>query len=398
MRTGVTVSAIVHAGLIVLAIVGLGSGRPLETPPVESIAVDLVPVSEFTNIRQGALDSTVVDTETPSAVDSDKPAELAKPTGNTAEDQPTPADNAKVTPAPTENTAPPPPTSTPEPEPDPAPATEPPAPASRPAPAPAAEPTPEPDAVPAEAEPTPPDPTLASAADATDPADAVPKPAARTASLADKRAAFKKQQQAEKDAAAAEARAEADAKAKADADAKAKADADAKAVADAKAKADAEKKKAADKKKADDKKKAEEQATQQAQADTPDKVADEIANILNQEESRGATTGEGGQKTLGKETGRAATLSQSEISALVAQIRDCIALPAGAEEADARAEFLFTIGADGMVTGRPQMLSSPANGVESTYANAIARALMRCGPYTMAAGQDVRAQFAARAF
>jgi TolA protein len=370
MRTGVTVSAIVHAGLIVLAIVGLGSGRPLETPPVESIAVDLVPVSEFTNIRQGALDSTVVDTETPSAVDSDKPAELAKPTGNTAEDQPTPADNAKVTPAPTENTAP----------------------------APAAEPTPEPDAVPAEAEPTPPDPTLASAADATDPADAVPKPAARTASLADKRAAFKKQQQAEKDAAAAEARAEADAKAKADADAKAKADADAKAVADAKAKADAEKKKAADKKKADDKKKAEEQATQQAQADTPDKVADEIANILNQEESRGATTGEGGQKTLGKETGRAATLSQSEISALVAQIRDCIALPAGAEEADARAEFLFTIGADGMVTGRPQMLSSPANGVESTYANAIARALMRCGPYTMAAGQDVRAQFAARAF
>ena len=239
--------------------------------------------------------------------------------------------------------------------------------------------------MPAEAEPTPPDPTLASAADATDPADAVPKPAVRTASLADKRAAFKKQhQQAEKDAAAAEAKAEADAKAKAD--------------ADAKAKAEAEKKKAADKKKADDKKKAEEQATQQAQADTPDKVADEIANILNQEESRGATTGEGGQKTLGKETGRSATLSQSEISALVAQIRDCIALPAGAEEADARAEFLFTIGPDGMVTGRPQMLSSPANGVESTYANAIARALMRCGPYTMAAGQDVRAQFAARAF
>jgi hypothetical protein len=366
MRTGVAVSAFVHAGLIVLAIVGLGSGRPLQTPPVESIAVDLVPVSEFTNIRQGALDSTVVETENPSAVDAETPAELAKPTGNTAEDQPTPQDNEKVTPAPTENTAPPPPASAPEPEPDPAP----PVPAAPSEPPPPAEPAPAPD----QAEPAPPDPTLASSADATDPAEAVPKPAVRTASLADKRAAFKKQQQAEKDAAEAEAKAEADAK------------------------AEAEKKKAAEKKLAEDKKKAEEQAKQQAQADAQNKPADEIANILNQEESRGATTGEGGAKTLGAESGRSATLSQSEIAALVAQIRDCIALPAGAEEADARAEFLFTIGPDGMVSGRPQMLSAPANGVESTYANAIARALMRCGPYTMAAGQDVRAQFAARAF
>lgn len=383
MRTGVAVSALVHAGLIALAILGLGSGRALETPPVESIAVDLVPVTDFTNIRKGSLDSTVVDTETPSAVDADKPAELAQPTGNTSEDQPTPEDNQKVTPAPTENTAPPPPSSEPEPEPDPAPDAAPPVPATRSSPPPAEEPTPEPESVPDQATPTPPDPALAAAADTPDPADAVPKPAVRTASLADKRAAYKKQQDAAKAAAEAEAKAEADAKAKAE--------------ADAKAKADAEKKAAAEKKKADDKKKAE-QAAQQAAADAENKPADEIANILNQEQSRGATTGEGGQKTLGKETGSAATLSQTAIGALVAQIRNCIALPAGAEEADARAEFLFTIGPDGMVTGRPQMLSSPANPVESTYANAIARALMRCGPYTMAAGQDVRAQFAARAF
>ena len=123
-----------------------------------------------------------------------------------------------------------------------------------------------------------------------------------------------------------------------------------------------------------------------------------MANIINNEDSRGATTGTGGEPTLGKETGRAATLSQSEIGALVAAIRSCITLPAGAEDADARAEFTFTIGADGMVVGQPQMNSQPSSQIEDAYARAVSRALQRCGPFSMAAGQDVRAQFAAREF
>ena len=327
MRTGFTVSTIAHAGLIAIAIIGIGMGRPMDAVPVESIAVDLVPISEFANIRMGSMDSTVVETEAPSVVDDVKPAELAQPTGNTQEDQPTPEDNPDPTPAPTEQTAPAPEASTEpvvEPEPEVAPT-----PAERPA----VEPQPEPVVEPV-AEPTP-EPTPVATPDVTpDPTDAAPKPTVHTASLDQKRAEFKKQQEAQK----------------------------------------------------------------QAKADDAKKVADEVANLINNEESRGATTGAGGEATLGREDGRAATLSNSEIGALVAQIQACITLPAGAEDVDARAEFTFSIGADGMVAGQPQMMSSPANTIEDAYARAVQRALMRCGPFTMAMGQDVRAQFAARSF
>ena len=113
MRTGLVVSSTAHVGLIALLVVGIGFGRPVEPPAQESIAVDLVPIEEFSNIRLGSLDSTIDETETPSAVDSETPAELARPTGNTAEDQPTPENSDTVTPAPTQQTAPAPPPETP---------------------------------------------------------------------------------------------------------------------------------------------------------------------------------------------------------------------------------------------------------------------------------------------
>lgn len=361
MRAGFTVSTIGHVGLIALAVVGIGMGRPIEATPVDSIAVDLVPVSDFANIRMGVMDSEIVETETPSIVDSEQPAELAQPTGNTEEDQPTPADNAEETPAPTENTAPAPdaaPDPVPEPEPEVAPE---PAPQPEPQPEPVPEPVPEPEPAP-EPVPAP----VAVPTPAPDPAEAAPRPI-RTASLDQKRAEFKRQQEAAR---------EREAKEKADAEA-------------ARKKAEEEKKRKA----AEDQKRIE-----QAKAEEADKLADEIANMINNEDSRGATTGRGGEATLGREDGRSATLSNTEIGALVAQIRSCITLPAGAEDVDARAEFTFTIGPDGMVTGRPQMLSTPANQIEDAYARAVSRALQRCGPFAVALGQDVRAQFAARPF
>jgi len=360
MRTGFTVSTIGHVGLIVLAVVGIGMGRPMDPEPVESIAVDLISVTDFANIRMGTLDSTVVETEAPSIVEAEKPAELAQPTGNTQEDQPTPMDNPDPTPAPTEQTAPAPEAAAEpvvEPEPEVAPT---------PAPLPVVEPQPEPVPDPVE-EPTPAEPTPVATPEAPNPAESAPKPRTHTASLEQKRAEFKKQQQAEKQK-----------------------------QADEKAKAEADKKKAEEEKKrkaAEEKKRIE-----QAKADEATKLADEVANLINNEESRGATTGAGGEPTLGREDGRSATLSQSEIGALVAQIRACITLPAGAEDADARAEFTFSIGADGMVSGRPQMMSTPNSQIEDAYARAVSRALQRCGPFTVAAGQDVRAQFAAREF
>ena len=360
MRTGFTVSATAHVALIAIAIVGIGMGRPIDAVPVESIAVDLVPITEFTNIRMGVEESEIVETEAPSITESEQPAEIAQPTGNTQEDQPTPADNAKVTPAPTENTAPA-PEAAPEPAPEPEPVAPEPVAPPDPAPEPVPEPAPEPEPQP---QPTP----VATPVETPDPADAAPKPRTHTASLEQKRAEFKKQQEAQKQKLAEEKAAEAATK---------------------KAEDEKKKKAAAD---------AEKKRIEQAKADEAAKVADEVANLINNEESRGATTGQGGEPTLGREDGRSATLSQTAIGALVAQIRSCITLPAGAEDADARAEFTFTIGADGMVSGAPQMQSSPASAIEDAYARAVSRAVQRCGPYAMAAGQDVRAQFAARDF
>jgi len=95
MKAGVTTSAIAHAALLIIAIVGLGSAKPLEPEVVESIAVDLVPISDITNIRQGSLQSKVVETETPAVVKTETPAEVAQKTGNTEQDQATPEETAK---------------------------------------------------------------------------------------------------------------------------------------------------------------------------------------------------------------------------------------------------------------------------------------------------------------
>src|SRR3569623_1965840 len=138
MKAGVTTSAIAHAALLVIAIVGLGSAKPLEPEVVESIAVDLVPISAVTNFRQGSLQSKVVETETPAVAKSDKPADIAQKTGNTEEDQPTPEETAKSTPAPVVNTAPK-PVEAPQPKPEPTPVKEP-----TPVPEPVAAPTPAP--------------------------------------------------------------------------------------------------------------------------------------------------------------------------------------------------------------------------------------------------------------
>ncbi len=340
MRAGFTVSTVAHAALIALAIVGIGMGRPLDPTPVESIAVDLVPISEFTNIRMGSLDSEVVETEAPSAVEAETPPEIAQPTGNTEEDQPTPADNRTETPAPTENTAPQ-PEAAPEPAPEPEPEVAP-VPAERPAVEPQPEPAPEP--VP-EPEPAP----VATPEVTPDPADAAPKPFVRTASLEQKRAEFKKQQQAEKQK-------KADEKAKADA---------------AKKKADEEKKKKAA---ADEKKRIE-----QAKAAEQKKIADEVADIINNEDSRGATTGKGGQPTLGKETGRSATLSQSEMAGLSAAMKACFSPPPGAAEEGATALVEVKLSPDGMVVGQPAVLSITGASTGQMTGSAAVRAVQRCG-------------------
>lgn len=343
MRTGFFASALAHAAIIALGLLSLGAAEPLLPDAIDSIAVDLVPVSEFSNIRIGSLKSEVVETDTPSAVEDDTAAELAQVTGNTEQDQTKPTEAAAPTPVPTLNTAPEP---TPAPEPAPEPDVQP---APEPAPTP-----PEPEPTPPEPEPEPvaPTPELAVAPTTEAPKDVAPQPVVRTAALDQKRAEFKKAQDEAKRKAAEEA-----------------------------------------KKKEEEAKKKE--AAQQAEQSQD---ADQVANIINNEESRGAITGAGGEPTLGKPTGQSATLSQSEIDALVAQIKTCMVIPAGAEEAGAQTRLQFSIDRGGNVVGQPAMVQQPSNALEDAYARAALRAVMRCGPYGMAAGQDVSALFNASQF
>jgi len=337
MKAGVTTSVLAHSALIIVALVGLSSGKPLEPEVVESIAVELVPISEVTNIRMGSLDSTVVETETPAVVETETPAELAQPTGNTTEDQVTPQETETETPAPVVNTAPEP---VPEPvvEPEPVPAEEPPP----PEPAPVAEPEPAP------VEEAPPTEIAAETpAEVAPEKAAAPMPAMRPAQL--QKAPAKKPAETKV----------------------------AEVTPAPKTPTKTETPKPA----------------QSKPADPAAKEADEVAALINSETSRGATTGAGGTPTLGKNTGKSATLTQSQLDGLVAQIKGCMNIPPGSAEAGITAQLLFSIDAGGNVSGTPQIVSAGGTQLERALASAAQRAVMRCGPYQMALSQDVKATF-----
>lgn len=340
MRTGLSVSAVTHAVILAVILLGLGKPNPFSEPPVDSITVDLVPLSSVSNVRAGVLDSKIVDTKTPAVVKDTKPAELAQPTGNTQKDQPKPERSDTPTPAPTVQTAPE-PVAQPTPKPEPAPPTPPP---PQPAPSLAPEPTPQPPPAPAPAPAPEAPPSELAAAPTTPetPADTAPQPSA-TDRLAQLRADFKKQQQAQKQA-------EAEAKALEE-----------QKQAEAKAQADAR------------------------QQDKAAKAADEINQIINAENTRGATTGEGGTPSLGKPTGQSATLSQSDVDALIGQIDKCLNVPIGAKDAGTTAELMINFNQDGSVNGVPQVTRQPADSLEQALASAAVRAVMACGPYDIVA-------------
>jgi outer membrane biosynthesis protein TonB len=359
MRTGLVVSVGVHAVLLVLGLVSLGWAEPLQPEAVDSISVDLVPMTDTTNIRVGSLDSEVVETPTPSAVKDDTPAELAQPTGNTEQDQPVVQDSATPAVMPTNNTAPEPqPEPEPQPKPTPTPVEPDPTPVQpvdraqpdpEPQPEPVVEPLtqPEPEPQP-DPQPTTPDPELATPTEPLTPAEVAPQPVERLASLEEKRAQFAEDQKKQKAA-----------------EEKKKKDEEAKRVAEAEAK-----------------KKEQQQADAAQQAQSMAALADDISAIINKDDSHGATTGKGGDPTLGKETGTSASLSQSELDALVAQIKICLSVPLGAIEAGATAQVQIDLNRDGSVA-KAQIISQPANTIEQAYANAAVRAVTSCGPYTM---------------
>ncbi len=310
MRIGLGASFITHVALIGFGLVSLSNAKPHRPEIIESISIDLIPIEDITNIRVGTEQSEIIEAEVPSPINSPEVATLGERAGNTEQDQPNPKDAEIESPAPAIQTAP--------------------APQAEPADEPIKQDEPEPTV---ETEPEPPqqdiDPELATQAQPdSEPQQIIPTPIIRTASLDQKRAEFKKQQEQEQ----------------------------------------REKQELAKKQK------------EEAQE------ADKVADIINKEESRGATTGTGGQASIGRPTGQAARLSRSEKDALAAAMRKCWNPPISAlSEEGLTIRLLVDLKKDGSVSGTPKILSQISTSIEKSTARAAQRAVLRCSPYKLSA-------------
>ena len=137
-------------------------------------------------------------------------------------------------------------------------------------------------------------------------------------------------------------------------------------------------------KQTDTPKKQTEQAQKQRRSSRPPRIADAIAALINSEKSRGATTGAGGDPTLGKTTGKSATLTQSQLDGLVAQIKTCMNVPAGLRRSgELRRSCISTSTRSGNVIGMPDDRSVTGRRLDRALASAAQRAVLRCVPYPM---------------
>lgn len=148
MRVGLIASTVGHLAILVWGVISFPDARPFEVAPVDSLPVELVPISELTKLRVGEKTAELREEEAPKPTEkkAEEPPVPDAKTGDAKAEQPTPA-TKQATAQPAE--------ATPAPTPPPAPAPEPPAPekTAEPAPAPPA-PQPEkaPEPVPEKAE------------------------------------------------------------------------------------------------------------------------------------------------------------------------------------------------------------------------------------------------------
>jgi colicin import membrane protein len=114
--------------------------------------------------------------------------------------------------------------------------------------------------------------------------------------------------------------------------------------------------------------------------------ASKIAALLDKREAtREAATGRelNDKPSLGASKREAAQISQSEIDALRARLRQCWSPPVGA--ADARLVVIYRVlfRRDGSIEGAPSLVQAPASEQGPVLAESARRALLQCQPYTM---------------
>lgn len=91
MRAGLIASLVVHGAVLVAGAVTLNFGKELPSTPVDSLPVDLVPVSELTKLRLGSKDAKEIQevaAQKPTKKPAEKPPEPEKKAGEAKKEVP----------------------------------------------------------------------------------------------------------------------------------------------------------------------------------------------------------------------------------------------------------------------------------------------------------------------
>jgi colicin import membrane protein len=116
----------------------------------------------------------------------------------------------------------------------------------------------------------------------------------------------------------------------------------------------------------------------------PKQIEQRLALLDKRDGQRRAATGDTLNPTvgLGTSTGRAAQLSQNEIDALRARLRECWNLPAGATDAkDLNVEVRILLKQDGSLSADPRVLNRSTNPFFQVAAESALRAVRTCAPF-----------------
>lgn len=365
MKAGLTTSVILHAAVLAFGLFSLSAPSALEVTDVESLPVDIVPLSELTQIQEG--DKKADMNEKPAPTPTSRPDIVAdaQKVGENSVDTDKPA-TPEARPTPVEETAAPPPA--PEPkeqvktedvpkpkeEPKPVPTTEVapvPQPRQEVKPEPVKEPTPEPAE---QAEPVP-EPVKEKAAepepekpDAVAEAIAAEQPAAEAVKLPNAAPAPERRPKPQP--------------------------------------AEAEIAKTPERKNAD---KPVKEASSKQKSEDKEFDADAISALLNkQKASGGGAKRSQKQASLGGERSTGgATLSQNEMDALRQKLGGCWSIPAGVDDAATlKVSVKFQLDRSGMLLGRPQVVAGgAASGPGRTAAESAVRAVQKCAPFNLPA-------------
>ena len=339
MKAGFATSVTLHALLLGVGMVSLSAPKAFEVADIESMPVDIVPFEEISQAQIGEKKAPM----------AEKPAPLPTKRPETVPDA------QKVGEADIDTDLPP----TPAPKPKPVQKAEEPAPAPEPTPKPVEKPVEQAKVEPPQPTPTPPDP---------------PKPAEKPVPPKEP---------------TPEAPAEATPKETAEAENVQLPDSAPVPQARPKPEPQKQPEKVAEKPKPVEKP-AEKPKPQTQKAESQKKdVLDEVAALLNKEQSAGGgakrSTEQAALGSTKKNTGQ--KLSQNELDGLRSQIQQCWNIPAGALDAEnLRVSIKFKLTPAGEVDGRPEVLDGGGNSpIHRAAAESARRAILKCGPYNLPA-------------